>query len=66
MLAFLLAFTLAHHNDANPYDWHMSCERWLQRRTEIQADPNLDLRSKLSLIGYLKTKVAGECDGVFT
>ena len=66
MLALLLAFTLAHHDDANPYGWHMSCERWLQRSTEIRADPNLDLRSKLNLIRYLKSKVPGECNGVYT
>ena len=26
-------------------------------------DPNLDQRSKWGLIGYLKTKVEGQCDG---
>ena len=41
MLSILLALTLAHHNDDSPYGWHMSCERFLQRRVEIQADPNL-------------------------
>lgn len=66
MVSLLLALTLAHHDDANPYGWHMSCERFLQRRVEIQADSNLDLRSKLNLIGYLKTKVEGQCDGIFT
>ena len=66
MLALLLAFTLAHHDDANPYGWHMSCERFLQRSTEIRIDPNLDLRSKLNLIAYLKSKVEGECKGVYT
>ena len=66
MLSALLALTLAHHNDANPYGWHMSCERFLQRRVEISADPNLDLRSKLNLIGYLKSKVEGQCDGLYT
>ena len=66
MLSILLALTLAHHADDNPYGWHMSCERFLQRRVEIQADPNLDLRSKLNLIGYLKSKVEGECKGVYT
>ena len=66
MLALLLAFTLAHHDDANPYGWHMSCERWLQRSTEIRLDPDLALRSKLSLIAYLKSKVPGECNGVYT
>jgi len=55
MFSILLALTLAHHDDANPYGWHMSCERFLQRRVEIQADPNIDLRSKLGLIGYLKS-----------
>jgi len=66
MFSILLALTLAHHDDANPYGWHMSCERFLQRRVEIQADPNLDLRSKLNLIGYLKSKVEGQCQGTYT
>ena len=66
MLSILLALTLAHHDDGNPYGWHMSCERFLQRRVEIQADPNLDLRSKLNLIGYLKSKVESQCDGIYT
>ena len=66
MLSALLALTLAHHDDANPYGWHMSCERFLQRRVEIQVDSNLDLRSKLNIIGYLKTKVEGQCEGTYT
>jgi hypothetical protein len=66
MLALLLAFTLAHHADDSPYGWHMSCERFLQRRLEIQMDPNLDQRSKLHLIGYLKSKVEGQCTDVLT
>ena len=66
MFSILLALTLAHHNDGNPYGWHMSCERFLQRRVEIQLDPNLDLRSKWNLIQYLKTKVEGQCDGLYT
>jgi hypothetical protein len=66
MLSILLALTLAHHNDANPYDWHMSCERFLQRSVEIQMDSNLDRRSKYNLIGYLRSKVVGECKGAYT
>ena len=66
MLSILLALTLAHHDDGNPYGWHMSCERFLQRRVEIQLDPNLDLRSKLNLIGYLKSKVEGQFNGIYT
>jgi len=66
MLSILLALTLANHDDGNPYGWHISCERFLQRRVEIQADPNLDLRSKLNLIGYLESKVEGQCQGTYT
>ncbi len=66
MLAVLLALTLAHHADDSPYGWHMSCERFLQRRLEIQMDPNLDQRSKLHLIGYLKSKVEGQCNQILT
>ena len=66
MLELLLAFVLAHHNDGSPYGWHMSCERFLQRRIEILLDDNLDYRSQRNLIGYLKTKVEEECNGTFT
>ena len=66
MLSALLALTLAHHNDGNPYGWHMSCERFLQRSVEIQMDSNLDQKSKWNLIGYLKTKVEGRCDQTLT
>ena len=64
MLSLLLAFTLAHHADGTSYGWHMSCERFLQRRVEILMDDNLDHRSKYNLIGYLKSKVEGKCDGM--
>ena len=66
MLEFLIAFVLTHHNEASPYGWHMSCERFLQRRIEILMDDNLDYRSQRNLIGYLRTKVEGECNGTLT
>ena len=66
MLSILLAMTIAHHDDGNPYGWHMSCERFLQRSVEIQMDSNLDQKSKWNLIGYLKTKVEGQCDQTLT
>ena len=66
MLELLLAFVLAHHNEGSPYGWHMSCERFLQRRIEILMDDNLDYRSQRNLIGYLRTKVEEECNGTFT
>jgi len=62
MLSILLALTLAHHNDGSPYGWHMSCERFLQRRVEILMDDNLDRRSKYNLLGYLRSKVEGQCE----
>ena len=66
MLELLLAFVLVHHNEGSPYGWHMSCERFLQRRIEILTDNNLDYRSQRNLIGYLRTKVEDECNGTFT
>ena len=63
MVTLLLALTLAHH-DPSPYGWHMSCERFLQRRVEILMDDNLDRRTKYNLIGYLKSKVEGQCDSM--
>jgi hypothetical protein len=62
MISILLAFTLASHNDADPYGWHMSCERFLEGRLEIISDPHLDHRTKLNLINYLRSKVEGECN----
>ena len=66
MLELLLAFVLTHHNEGSPYGWHMSCERFQQRRIEILMDDNLDYRSKRDLIGYLRTKVKKECKGTLT
>jgi hypothetical protein len=66
MLSTLLAFTLAHHNDASAYGWHMSCERWLEKSIEIQLDSNLDQESKYNLIAYLRRKVPGECNQTLT
>ena len=62
MLSILLALTLAHHDDGNPYGWHMSCERFLEQRIEILMDDNLDRRSKYNLLGYLRTEVEGQCN----
>ena len=62
MISVLLALTLAHHADGTPYGWHMSCERFLQKRVEILMDDNLDRRTKYNLIGYLRSKVEGQCD----
>ena len=66
MLELLLAFVLTHHNEGSPYGWHMSCERFQQRRIEILMDDNLDYRSQRNLIGYLRTKVEEDCNGTFT
>lgn len=61
MLSTLLALTLSSHNEGSPYGWHISCERFLQRRVEILMDDNLDRRTKYNLIGYLRSKVDGSC-----
>jgi hypothetical protein len=65
MLATLLAMTLAHH-DPSPYGWHMSCERFQQLKIETTLRDDIDLRSKWNLIQYFKTKVEGQCDGLYT
>jgi len=66
MVTLLLALTLAHH-DPSPYGWHMSCERFLQKRVEIHLDGNLDFRTKRNLILYFKSKVDdGQCTGTLT
>lgn len=66
MVSLLLALTLAHHDDANPYGWHMSCERFLQLRVETMMRDDIDQGSKYGLINYFKSKVEGQCDGTYT
>ena len=48
------------HGDG-PYDWHMSCDRWLERRVEIAKDDHLDPYNKRFLIRYLRSKVEEDC-----
>jgi len=62
MLSTLLALIIANHDDGNPYGWHMSCERFLEKRIEILRDDNLDRRSKYNLIDYFRSKIQGQCD----
>ena len=67
MPSILLGLTiLASHADhlIKPYNWHMSCERWVTRSLEIQEDDKLDYDSKVFLIRYLRSKVQGECTGL--
>ena len=61
MIALLLTIYLnASHSDS-PYDWHMSCERWMEKKIEILIDDNLDARNKRLLIDYFRSKVDSEC-----
>ena len=61
MIALLLTLALnASHSDS-PYDWHMSCERWMEKKIEILRDKNLDYHNKQLLIKYFHSKVDGEC-----
>ena len=53
----LVPFSFVHHNDSDPYGWHMSCERFQQRAVEIAADKNVSYAWRMKLIGYLMTKV---------
>jgi hypothetical protein len=61
MIALLLALNLANHS---PYHWTMTCARWQEARIKIMMDPNLDYRSKLQVINYLRSKVQEKCDSV--
>ena len=55
----------ASHGDG-PYDWHMSCERWLEKKIEILQDEHLDNYNKRFLINYFRSKVEGECYDTMT
>ena len=58
---FLAAFLFTHHGNG-AYDWHITCDRFLELKIEIQFDEELDTRSKRNLIQFFKSKVAEECN----
>tara|TARA_B100000405_G_C16655407_1_gene399989 strand:- start:376 stop:582 length:207 start_codon:yes stop_codon:yes gene_type:complete len=58
MIELALATLLATHN---PYHWNMTCVAWKERATQIMMDENLPHRTKLQLIGYLRSKVNEPC-----
>ena len=62
----LLAALIVHHNDGGPYDWHMTCEAFAERRAQIMLDQHLDWDNKVKLINYLRTKVNEKCDVLLT
>jgi len=57
----LAAFLFTHHGNG-AYDWHITCDRFLELKIEIQFDEELDTRSKRNLIQFFKSKVAEECN----
>ena len=66
MISLVIASLIfASHGDG-PYDWHMSCERWLEKKIEILQDDNLDNYNKRFLIRYFRSKVEGECYDTMT
>ena len=62
MAGLALATVLFASHGGSAYDWHISCDRFLELRLEVQFDQNLDTRSKYKLIQYFKSKVDGECN----
>lgn len=50
----------------NPYDWKMSCERFLEAKQRILLDDNLDRPAKDYLIRYLGSKLDQPCTNVLT
>jgi hypothetical protein len=65
MLSLALALWLSHHGDG-PYDWHMTCDRFVEKRLEIILDDNFTTRQKQRLIDYFRSKVPGHCDQLLT
>ena len=59
-MGILLAL-LIHNAPADPYHWHMSCERFLMRAHEIRMDDRYSIHHAHWLIGYLRSKVDGPC-----
>ena len=59
MFGYVASMVLASHT---PYHWEMKCSDWVQRKYEIMLDENLSFKAKQYLIGYLRTKVKGDCD----
>ena len=57
----LVLALLIHNAPANPYHWHISCERFLMRSYEIRHDTNYSAKQANWLIRYLRSKVDGPC-----
>jgi len=62
MSGIVLAVFLFTHHGNGAYDWHITCDRFLELKIEIQFDEELDTRSKRNLIQFFKSKVAEECN----
>ena len=60
--SIVIANSIAHKGADSPYHWHMSCERFAEKTTEVMADENLPMSWRRKLLGYFKTKVEGDCD----
>lgn len=58
MIELILIFSL---QADNPYEWEMSCERFLEAKQRIVLDENLDPLTKNNLLGYLRTKLNEPC-----
>jgi len=65
MISLILVAWLSHHSDA-PYDWHMTCSRFVEKRIEIILDPHFTQHERRMLIDYFRTKVDGQCDQLLT
>lgn len=65
MISLILVAWLSHHSDA-PYDWHMTCSRFVEKRLEIRLDRHFTDREKSMLIDYFRGKVDSKCDQLLT
>lgn len=57
--ALLGAVVIVNHT---PTHWHMSCERWRERASQILMDQRLPEEARVKLVIYLRSKVKGKCD----
>ena len=57
----LIASVLTAHHGNGPYDWHITCEQWEQKRIEVLMDEHLPRSAKIAVLGYLRSKLEKPC-----
>ena len=61
ILSLLLVSFIGLGNNNEPYKKQITCEAWEQRKYGVLFDDKLTRRAKMQLLGFLRSKVIGQC-----